>query len=166
MEKPILSEHFISRKPSPIRSAQIEFMKRTDGVEAERHPRAKQPRGFTRNFGSFQQIRGGSSTYSNTPDFETTTGPTFKGVEVALVTLCFYSEQIHFYVAFRAEKQRLDWFFRGGLWERTNVSHAMHPCWLVALLHARKSYEHDVIAVRRSRPGSKSSSTSLSLAVG
>jgi adenylate kinase family enzyme len=33
----------------------------------------------------------------------------------------------HFYVAVRAEKQRLDRFFRGhvGLWERANVSHAL-----------------------------------------
>ena len=74
--------------------------------------------------------------YSNTPDFDNVAGPTFKGVEVARVALRLYSEQTHFYVAVRAEKQRLDRFLRGhvGLWERTNVSHAMHPCWLVALL--------------------------------
>jgi hypothetical protein len=74
-------------------------------------------------------------TYSNTPDFEKVAGATFKGVEVARGALRLYSEQTHFYLAVRAEKQRLDRFFRGhvGLWERTNVSHAMHPCWLVAL---------------------------------
>ena len=70
------------------------------------------------------------------PDFDNVAGTAFKGVEVALVALRLYSEQTHFYVAVRAEKQRLDRFFRGhvGLWERTHVSHAMHPCWLVALL--------------------------------
>ena len=73
---------------------------------------------------------------SNTPDFENVADATFKGVEVARGALRLYSEQTHFYVAVRAEKQRLDRFFRGhvGLWERTNVSHAMHPCWLFALL--------------------------------
>ena len=34
MKKPKLSKHFDSRKPSAIRMAQIEFMKRTDEVEA------------------------------------------------------------------------------------------------------------------------------------
>jgi aspartate aminotransferase len=34
MEKPKLSKHFESRKPSAIRMAQIEFMKREDNVEA------------------------------------------------------------------------------------------------------------------------------------
>ena len=70
------------------------------------------------------------------PDLETAAGVTFKGVEVARVALCLSSEQTHFHVAVRAEKQRLDRFFRGhvGVWERTNVGHAMHPCWLVALL--------------------------------
>ena len=70
------------------------------------------------------------------PDFDNVAGTAFKGVEVAHVALRLYSEQTHFYIAVRAEKQRLDRFFRGhvGLWEWTNVSHAMHPCWLVALL--------------------------------
>jgi hypothetical protein len=67
--------------------------------------------------------------YLNTPDFEKVAGATFKGVEVAEGALPLNSEQTHFYVAVRAEKQRLDRFFRGhvGLWERANVSHAMHP---------------------------------------
>lgn len=34
MNQPVLSAHFASRKPSAIRAAQIEFMKRDDGVEA------------------------------------------------------------------------------------------------------------------------------------
>lgn len=34
MHNPIMSDHFLSRKPSAIRLAQIEFLKRTDGVEA------------------------------------------------------------------------------------------------------------------------------------
>jgi hypothetical protein len=74
--------------------------------------------------------------YSNTPDFENVADATFKGVKVARGALRLYSVQTHFYVAVRAEKQRLDRFFRGhvGLWERKNVSHAIHACWLVALL--------------------------------
>jgi hypothetical protein len=74
--------------------------------------------------------------YSNTPDFEKVAGATFKGVKVARGALRLYSVQTRFYIAVRAEKQRLDRFFRGhvGLWERANVSHAMHPCWLAALL--------------------------------
>ena len=62
-------------------------------------------------------------TYSNPPDFETVAGATFKGVEVARGALRLYSEQTHFYVAVRAEKQRLDRFFRVhvGLGELTNV---------------------------------------------
>jgi len=34
MSAPVLSAHFQDRKPSAIRTAQIEFMKRTDGVDA------------------------------------------------------------------------------------------------------------------------------------
>ncbi|MBT7461214.1 MAG: aminotransferase class I/II-fold pyridoxal phosphate-dependent enzyme [Waddliaceae bacterium] len=34
MNKPILSHHFTTRQPSSIRLSQIEFLKRTDGVEA------------------------------------------------------------------------------------------------------------------------------------
>ncbi|UYP44321.1 LL-diaminopimelate aminotransferase [Candidatus Lokiarchaeum ossiferum] len=34
MTKPIMSDHFIDRKPSDIRAAQIEFAKRTDNVKA------------------------------------------------------------------------------------------------------------------------------------
>jgi hypothetical protein len=75
-------------------------------------------------------------SHSNTPDFDNVAAATFKGVEVARGALPLYSVQTHFYVAVRAEKQRLDRFFRAhvGLWERKNVSHAMHPCRLVALL--------------------------------
>jgi hypothetical protein len=75
-------------------------------------------------------------SHLNTPDFDRAAVDTFKGVELARGALRLYSVQTHFYVAVRAEKQRLDGFFRGrvGLWERTNVSHAMHPCWSVALL--------------------------------
>ena len=75
-----------------------------------------------------------SSLHANTPDFETAAGVTFKGVEVPRGARRLYSEQTHFYVAVRAEKQRLDWFFRRhvSLWERTNVGHAVHP-WGVAL---------------------------------
>ena len=75
-------------------------------------------------------------THSNTPDFETAAGATFEGVEVASGALRLYSEQTHFYVAVRAEKQRLD-FFRGrvGLWERTNVSHACTPLVVAFVAH-------------------------------
>ena len=34
MTRPILSEHFQSREPSVIRTAQIEFARRTDGAQA------------------------------------------------------------------------------------------------------------------------------------
>jgi hypothetical protein len=49
--------------------------------------------------------------HSNTPDFESVADATFKGVKVARGALRLYSEQTHFYVAVRAEKQRLDRFF-------------------------------------------------------
>jgi hypothetical protein len=72
--------------------------------------------------------------HSNTPGFDKIAGDTFKGVEVARVALRLYSEQTHFYIAVRAEKQRLDRLLLVGFWEPANVSHAMHPCWLLALL--------------------------------
>src|SRR5215469_1684112 len=68
--------------------------------------------------------------YLNSPDFESVAGATFKGVEVARGAPRLYSEQTHFYVAVRAEKQRLDRLFRAhvGLWERMKASHATHLC--------------------------------------
>src|SRR5262249_18043398 len=76
-------------------------------------------------------------THLNAPYFEAAADATFKGVEVAHVALRLNSEQTHFYVAFRAEKQRHDFFFLGRPWDRTNVPHAMRLCWLVALLTER-----------------------------
>ena len=62
---------------------------------------------------------------SSASDFDAAAGAAFKGVEVALVALCLYPEQTHFYVALRAEKQGLDGRIRErvGLCEWTNVSH-------------------------------------------
>jgi len=71
----------------------------------------------------------------NAPYFEAAAGDTFKGVEVARVALRLYSEQTHFNVANRAEKQRLDGRFRERLtfWKRADVSHGMRafPDWLL-----------------------------------
>ncbi len=53
--------------------------------------------------------------YSNTPNFDNVAGVTYKGVEVTRVAPRLYSEQTHFYIAGRAEKQRRDRFFRGVL---------------------------------------------------
>ena len=70
----------------------------------------------------------------NAPYFEAAACDTFKGVEIALVALRLYSEQAHFNVANRAEKQRLDGRFRDrrALWKRADVSHGMRafPDWL------------------------------------
>src|SRR5262252_3229912 len=63
----------------------------------------------------------------NAPYFDAAAGETFEGVEVALVALRLYSEQTHFNVANRAEKQRLDGRFRDrlALWKRADVVHGM-----------------------------------------
>jgi hypothetical protein len=71
----------------------------------------------------------------NAPYFKAAAGDTFKGVEVALIALWLGSEQTHFYVAQRAEKQRLDGCFREpiALCKRADVSHGVRAFFFQSL---------------------------------
>lgn len=76
-------------------------------------------------------------SHLDTPDFERAAADTFKSVEVALCAFHLYSEQTHFHVAMRAEKQRLDgWWFRKPvvLCKRAGLPHGMYLSWLVTWL--------------------------------
>jgi hypothetical protein len=62
---------------------------------------------------------------SSASDFEAAAGGAFKGVAVALIALCLYPQQTHFYLAFWAEKHGFGGCIRerAGLCEWTDVSH-------------------------------------------